>query len=143
MIMIINAAVHYACLAMLDLAIHRDDPGPVRAAEIAARNSIPGPYLTQIMRTLRSTGWIRTIRGSQGGYQLAVDPESITLLAIADAIGCGDHNEPGGGGDHPAELELRQCWHDATASARRQLSKVRLSDLATRCHRSDEAMFYI
>ncbi len=72
--MMISARVHYACLAMLELAMRQDDPAPVAIREIADRHGVPGPFLVQILRTLRAAGWVQSVRGSQGGYRLSVDP---------------------------------------------------------------------
>ena len=88
--MVISARVHYACLAMLELAIRSDDSSPVAIREITDRHGVPGPFLVQILRTLRTAGWVQSIRGSHGGYRLSVDPAKITLLDIAEAVGCQD-----------------------------------------------------
>ena len=85
--MVISARVHYACVAMLELAIQNDEGSPVAIREITDRHGVPGPFLVQILRSLRALGWVQSIRGSQGGYRLSVDPATITLLDIAEAIG--------------------------------------------------------
>ncbi|MEM1228231.1 MAG: Rrf2 family transcriptional regulator [Planctomycetota bacterium] len=144
--MMINAAAHYACLAMLDLSLHADSPTPVRTSEITRRNQIPGPYLNQILRTLKANGWVHATRGSQGGYRLAIDADSITLLDIVEAIGCIE-TYPGhdADGDVPAtpSQALQECWSSASESARCQLAQVRLGDLARQCRDQGSAMFYI
>lgn len=152
--MVINAAVHYACLAMMDLAIHGgvanggDSPGnhevvPVRSSEIIRRNEIPGPYLVQILRTLKATGWIQAVRGSQGGYLLVVAPDSITLLDIAEAIGCPDSIEPARDDEPSAQRALKKHWRDADEQSRQQLARVRLGDVIRSVRESEEPMFYI
>jgi len=152
--MVINAAVHYACLAMMDLAIHGgvsngDDASgnhevvPVRSSEIIRRNGIPGPYLVQILRTLKATGWIQAVRGSQGGYLLVVAPDSITLLDIAEAIGCPDSIEPARDDEPSAQGALKKHWRDADEQSRQQLARVRLGDVIRSVRESEEPMFYI
>lgn len=152
--MVINAAVHYACLAMMDLAIHggvsnsgEDDgnegPVPVRSSEIIRRNEIPGPYLVQILRTLKATGWVRAVRGSQGGYLLVVAPDSITLLDIAEAIGCPESIEPARDDEPSAQRALKKHWRDADEKSRQQLARVRLGDVIRSVRESEEPMFYI
>ncbi|TWT97419.1 Rrf2 family transcriptional regulator [Neorhodopirellula pilleata] len=152
--MVINAAVHYACLAMMDLAIHGgvsnsgDSSGhhevvPVRSSEIIRRNEIPGPYLVQILRTLKATGWIQAVRGSQGGYLLVVAPDSITLLDIAEAIGCPDSIEPARDDEPSAQRALKKHWRDADEQSRQQLARVRLGDVIRSVRESEEPMFYI
>jgi Rrf2 family protein len=141
--MVISARVHYACLAMLELAIRRDDVAPVAIREISDRHGVPGPFLVQILRTLRTAGWVQSTRGSHGGYRLSIDPESITLLDIAEAVGCqeaGCHTE---GKAAPADELLQEFWADAAEASRQVLGRARLSDLVQRCHHGDATMFYI
>ncbi len=140
--MVISARVHYAALAMLELAI-RNDGTPVTVREMTDRHGIPGPFLVQILRTLRAAGWVQSIRGSQGGYRLAVDPTTVTLLEIAEAVGgqdAGCHTETKG---TPADELLLEFWNDAATAARQVLSQARLSDLVERCRHGDATMFYI
>lgn len=141
--MVISARVHYASLAMLELAIRRDDPAPVTIREITDRHGVPGPFLVQIFRTLRTTGWVQSIRGSQGGYRLAVDPSKLTLLDIAEAVGCQESSGRGGDKASPADELLCEYWEEAAEASRRILTQIRLSDLVERCQHGDAAMFYI
>src|SRR6056297_230769 len=108
--MVINAAVHYACLAMMDIAIHGEGGEPVRSSEIIRRNDIPGPFLVQILRTLKAAGWVEAIRGPRGGYVLAVQPDAITLLDIAEAIGCPDSIIPAREDEPSAQQALKRHW---------------------------------
>ncbi|MEO9591196.1 Rrf2 family transcriptional regulator [Rhodopirellula bahusiensis] len=141
--MVINAAVHYACLAMMDLAMHSNDGQPVRTSEITSRHDIPGPYLTQILRTLKSTGWVRAVRGAQGGYVLAVDPDSISLLDIAEAIGCTESTDRGEQPMSDAQRALQQRWNEASEESRARLARVRLGDVVRECQDIAAPMFYI
>lgn len=141
--MVISARVHYACLALLELAIRRDDAAPVAIREIADRNGVPGPFLVQILATLRTAGWVQSVRGSQGGYRLSVDPATITLLDIAEAVGCPEAGCRTEGKAGPADEMLQECWDEAAEASRDVLARVRLSDLVERCRHGDETMFYI
>jgi Rrf2 family protein len=141
--MVISARVHYACLAMLELAIRGRESTPVAAAEIAQRHGVPGPFLVQILRTLRAAGWVQSTRGSQGGYRLSIDPARVTLLDIAEAVGCqeaGCHTE---GGATPADDLLQEFWDQAADAWRQILGRARLSDLVERCRHGEATMFYI
>ncbi|TWU26696.1 HTH-type transcriptional regulator CymR [Novipirellula galeiformis] len=141
--MLISARVHYACLAMLELAMRAEDAAPVAVREITDQHNIPGPFLVQILRTLRTAGWVQSVRGSQGGYRLSVDPKEITLLDVAEAMGCQE------GSSHVAEnatqtdQSLQRVWDKASEASREVLSSVRLSDLAEQCRYGDATMFYI
>jgi Rrf2 family protein len=141
--MVISARVHYACLAMLELALHSKDGGPVAIREITDRHGVPGPFLVQIFRTLRTAGWVQSIRGSQGGYRLSVDPAQITLLDIAEAVGCQEAGSRAEGKATPADEMLREFWDDAAEASRKILSQARLSDLVERAQHGEATMFYI
>lgn len=139
----INAATHYATLALLDLAMHGKEK-PVPSADIISRNDIPGPFLTQILRTLKTAGWVRAIRGSQGGYKLTVNPDRLTLLDLVDAMGGTESPLSEISEDHAVnECAVRRCWHDASEAGRRELGRVRLGDLVRQCQDTEAGMFYI
>ncbi|MFK8114155.1 MAG: Rrf2 family transcriptional regulator [Rubripirellula sp.] len=141
--MVISARVHYAALAMLELAIRRDDASPVAIREITDRHGVPGPFLVQILRTLRAAGWVQSTRGSQGGYRISVDPTKLTLLDIAEAVGCQESGHRSDGNASPGDELLSEYWDEAAEASRKILSLVRLSDLVERCQHGDAAMFYI
>ncbi len=141
--MTISARVHYACLAMVELASQVETGVPVTIREISEQHNIPGPFLVQILRTLRSMGWVESIRGSQGGYTLIVAPERLTVLDIADAVGC---QEMGCKVDAKPSTEgemLKDLWIEASQAARDSLASTRLIDLVVRAKGSDSVMFYI
>ena len=141
--MVISARVHYACLALTELATRGTDSAPVAVREMTLRHGIPGPFLVQILRTLRAAGWVESIRGSQGGYRITVDPSLITLLDIAEAIGCQDTNCHTASESTRADEILQEFWDDAAEASRSVLARVRLTDLVERCRHGDETMFYI
>jgi len=141
--MVISARVHYACVAMLELAIQHDDGAPVAIREITDRHGIPGPFLVQILRSLRALGWVQSIRGSQGGYRLSVDPTTITLLDIAEAIGSQEAGCRTEGKGTPIATILQEQWDDAADASRSILGQATLSGLVERTQQGDPSMFYI
>lgn len=77
---------HYAVKALLDLTLQPlQQPTSVNA--IANRQNIPAPYLEKILIKIREAGLIKSVRGTQGGYQLAYQPEEISLGQILEAVG--------------------------------------------------------
>lgn len=77
----ISTKGRYALRLMLDLALH-DSDAPIRIKDIAARQDISDKYLEQIISSLNKAGYVKSIRGPQGGYKLARDPESYTVGMI-------------------------------------------------------------
>lgn len=74
----------YAVMALVDLALHGKED-PVRLGDIAARQSLPVPYLEQLFCNLRRAGLVTSTRGSAGGYKLSSAPEDLSISAIVGA----------------------------------------------------------
>ena len=77
----ISTKGRYALRLMLDLALH-DNDAPVRIKDIAARQDISDKYLEQIISSLNKAGYVKSIRGPQGGYKLTKDPSGYTVGMI-------------------------------------------------------------
>lgn len=77
----ISTKGRYALRMMLDLAIY-DTGEPVRIRDIAARQEISEKYLEQIIAVLNKAGYVRSVRGPQGGYHLMKTPEQYTVGMI-------------------------------------------------------------
>ncbi|MFI3209588.1 MAG: Rrf2 family transcriptional regulator [Peptostreptococcaceae bacterium] len=75
----------YGLKAMFELSISSMN-GPVSIKQIAKNQNISEQYLEQLFRTLRKKGFIKSIRGAQGGYLLAKDPIDITVGDILIAL---------------------------------------------------------
>lgn len=73
-------------MALVDLAYHSQGK-PLALTEIAARQSLPIPYLEQLFVKLRQQGFVVSTRGTQGGYTLAREAEEIRISEILEAIG--------------------------------------------------------
>jgi Rrf2 family transcriptional regulator, iron-sulfur cluster assembly transcription factor len=77
---------HYSVKALLDLSL-QPRFGPASVTDIAQRQSLPAPYLEKLLIELRRGGLVRSMRGVQGGYQLARSPSQISLGQILEAVG--------------------------------------------------------
>ena len=66
----ISTRGRYALRMILDIATN-DHGEPVRIKDIAARQDISVKYLEQIVSVLTKAGYVKSIRGPQGGYRLA------------------------------------------------------------------------
>lgn len=74
----ISTKGRYSLRFMLDLALENQDT-PIRIKEIAARQEISEKYLEQIVSVLTKAGYVKSVRGSQGGYMLAHEPSYYTV----------------------------------------------------------------
>ena len=77
---------HYSVKALLDLSL-QPGYGPSSVNAIANRQNLPAPYLEKLLIQLRQANIVKSVRGSQGGYQLANKPEEISLGTILEAVG--------------------------------------------------------
>lgn len=67
---------------MLDIAMNDAEGKPVRVKDIAKRQEVSGKYLEQIVSVLTKAGYLRSIRGPQGGYLLTKRPDEYTVGMI-------------------------------------------------------------
>lgn len=67
---------------MLDLALSGGESAPVSVKDIARRQEISTKYMEQIITTLCRAGYLKSIRGPQGGYLLARAPGEYTVGMI-------------------------------------------------------------
>ena len=82
--MMISTKGRYALRIMVDLAMHDGDE-PVSVRAIAQRQDISGKYMEQIISVLTRAGLLRSVRGAQGGYHLAMTPQEMTVGMILRA----------------------------------------------------------
>lgn len=81
----LSTRTRYGIRAILELA-QNEGSGPLQVKTIAQHQDISVKYLEQLMTMLRSTGFVRSIRGSKGGYMLAKAPDQIKLSDVFDCL---------------------------------------------------------
>ena len=74
----ISTKGRYAVRVMLDLALNGGGEC-IKVKEIAARQGLSEKYLEQIIAVLNRAGYVKSVRGAQGGYRLAKEPENYTV----------------------------------------------------------------
>lgn len=77
----ISTKGRYAVRVMLDLALH-DTGEYIKVKQIAERQEISEKYLEQIISVLNKAGYVKSVRGAQGGYRIAGDPQDYTVGMI-------------------------------------------------------------
>lgn len=83
----ITQKMKYALKALLVLADERAGNGEaLRIEEIARRAATPKRFLEHILLELRNAGYIASIRGRNGGYQMVADPAAIPLSELLRMI---------------------------------------------------------
>lgn len=124
----------YAVTAMLDLALHYEQ-GAVTLADIARRQGISLSYLEQLFARLRRRGLVESIRGPGGGYNLARDPDRISVAEIVVAINENIDTTQCGGEKNCAEDETcltHYLWEKLSERIFEFLNGITLADLVAR-----------
>lgn len=122
----------YGVRALIELAHHYGDGRPTQSAEIAARQRIPEPYLDQLLTTLRKAGFIRSVRGPQGGHALLRRPEEIRLSDVVQAL---EGSLSPVSHLHDEGYQCRaahEVWHTVEEATKQILDGVTIGDLAAR-----------
>ena len=86
--MVISTKGRYALRLMLDIAM-QEDTSPVPLHDIAERQGVSFKYLEQIVPPLSKAGFLKSVRGANGGYLLTKDPSEITT---GDILRAGEGN---------------------------------------------------
>ncbi len=128
----------YGVRALIELAHHYGE-GPIQSAEIAARQRIPEPYLDQLLTTLRKAGFIRSVRGPQGGHALLLRPEEVRLSDVIRAL---EGSLSPVSHLHDEGYQCRaahEVWHDVEEATQQILDGVTIGALAAREREYDRA----
>lgn len=83
--MILSTKGRYGLKAAFELALN-DGQGPISLKSISSKYNISENYLEQLLAKLRKQGYIKTVRGVNGGYMLAKKPSEITVGMILRAL---------------------------------------------------------
>lgn len=129
----ISTRGRYAVRVMLDLASH-DTGECIKVNQIAKRQGISGKYLEQIIGILNKAGYVRSVRGAQGGYLLAKAPSEYTVGMILrltegslNPVACLD------GGENACErcdtCETLTVWKDLAEAINQVVDHVTIADL--------------
>jgi Rrf2 family protein len=123
----------YAIRAAVDLARHHAAGGRRKAREIADEMGIPATYVPHVLADLVRAGLAVSHAGPTGGYQLALPPEQVSLLAVIRAA---DEDPTSGvcvlrGG--PCRWEdscaVHEFWFDAQRAMLGRLDGASLADV--------------
>ncbi len=115
-------------LAVDSLHALQDAGRSVQSPELASAIDTTIPFLPQIMAPLVQAGWVESKRGPKGGYRLAADPESISVLDLIEAVEgatdtktCVLKGGPCGGLEH---CSFHEPWKSARTALLNELASV-------------------
>src|SRR5689334_21077020 len=104
-----NSKLRYALCAAVDLAM-QPSSSACQSREIATRQHIPGPYLDQILASLKGAGLVKSIRGAGGGYNLARSADRISVGDVVRALLRSERLFSGGSEDAPSVDSPGVTW---------------------------------
>jgi Rrf2 family cysteine metabolism transcriptional repressor len=134
----------YGVRALFDLAQHYGE-GLIQSHDIAERQGISENYLNQLLIGLRKAGLITSVRGPQGGHQLARPPQAISLLdALLVLEGPLLPTPDGAVTDTLDGTLVGDVWSDLRGVVEAHLSDITFADLCQRKRQQlDSPMYYI
>lgn len=142
----ISTKGRYAVRVMLDLALHNTGEC-IKVKEISARQGISEKYLEQIIAVLNKAGYVKSVRGAQGGYRIARDPSEYTvgmILRLTEGslapVACLEDNSDNC--ERFDTCETLEVWKDVYDAVNRVVDNVTIADLVERRQRRLEAMDY-
>lgn len=80
----ITRRADYALIALAHLAARRGDRASVR--ELAATYSLSQQLLANVLKALAREELVRSVRGTKGGYELAVDAEHLPVGRVLELL---------------------------------------------------------
>jgi Rrf2 family transcriptional regulator, cysteine metabolism repressor len=137
----LSMKTEYGVRAIVELAANAGR-GSLQSGEIARRQVIPGPFLDQVLMTLRRAGLVRSTRGPHGGHVLARNPEEIRLdEVIACLEGDGVKSRQPDGAETGDSRVLAQVTEKAEQAARDVFASHTLAD-CLRLRRTQPQVFH-
>jgi Rrf2 family protein len=82
--------VDYGLIALTHLAcVEKESPGShgrLSVRGVSAIYNMSQPLLANVMKDLARLGFVRSVRGTKGGYELGFPPEQLTVGRVAEAL---------------------------------------------------------
>jgi Rrf2 family protein len=131
----LSTRTRYGIRAIIELAQH-EGKRPLQLKLIAERQGISVKYLEQLMSLLRAAGFVRSVRGSKGGYILARAPGQIRLhevfRCLEGPVTTAECTENQDYCERAADCVAREVWIQVEEAIQRVLSSISLADLVER-----------
>jgi Rrf2 family cysteine metabolism transcriptional repressor len=135
----LSTRTRYGIRAIVELAQH-EGKRPLQLKAIAERQDISVKYLEQLMSLLRSGGFVRSVRGSKGGYVLARPPEQVRLdqvfRCLEGPVTTAECTENQDYCERSADCAAREVWMKVEEAILRVLSSITLADMVSRTQAS-------
>ena len=142
----ISTKGRYAVRLMLDIA-QNSNGGNISLKDVSKRQEISLKYLEQIVNLLSKAGFLKSRRGSQGGYRLTRKPEEYTvgdILRVTEGdmapVSCLEE------GAEPCPREALcptiELWRGLYKTVNDYLDTVTVADLVKTAEKNGGGFFY-
>ena len=138
--MMVSARCEYACRALLELSQHWPEKKPIRIQTISTRQKIPMRYLVQILIQLKRAGLVASVRGKEGGYNLAKPPGKISIGEVMRHVSGPILPVPENGAKEKSIFIT--IWREVEDAMSGVLDNVSFDDMATNESGRENAIFY-
>lgn len=125
---IFSEKVNYSISALFELASN-SSAGSLQAQQIADAQKIPKNYLVQLLIILKKAGFVDSVRGINGGYQLAKSPQQILIVDVIESL-----EGPISILEHTMVSDLLSSFWSQVEKDLKQLLSISLEDLINRGH---------
>ena len=130
----------YAVRAMLALT-RGAGGGLISARRISDAMGIPVRFLPQVLADLGRAGLVEAAPGRAGGYRLARDPGSVSLLEVIEAVEGDSRRQScvlrGGPCGEDGFCDVHEVFFEGQEALLATLARASLADLARRGRRSE------
>lgn len=138
--MMVSARCEYACRALLELSQHWPERKPIRIQTISTRQKIPMRYLVQILIQLKRAGLVASVRGKEGGYNLAKPPGKISVGEVMRYVSGPILPAPENGTKEDSVFV--SVWKEVEDAMSGVLNNVSFDDMAKDKNSRENAIFY-
>lgn len=123
---------------MVALALLAGEQHPTPLPAVAESEGIPEQFLDQIVATLRKAGFVKSVRGVNGGYMLSRPPEQISVGELVRflegslaPIGCisDEYASPGDYCGRYQKCHTRGVWLRVMDAITKALDSISLADV--------------
>jgi Rrf2 family protein len=143
----ISAKGRYALAAMVFMVNCQTDDEPITVNRISGELGISKIYLEQVFALLKKGGFVKSIKGAQGGYFLNDSAQSITAYAIMQAVeGALFEGSQERVMDKAPRIDAvinDAVLETADEAIKKALNRVSLADLALKARAEQAPMYYI
>jgi len=124
----------YGIVLLSHVSSTRGSDRPRTARDLSEVSLLPYPTVSKILKSLSRAGLLVAHRGKQGGYTLARDPKTISVVEMIAAVdGPIALTECGSSAPNLCDIEsscpVRSNWQRITSTVRKALEGLTLADM--------------